>query len=625
MKLVRAIFVNRAPFEHLDLDFNDGHINVLTGINGRGKTTILSYIVDAFHEFARPYFSNSYVGKETKFYRFSSSMFTIDKTKSSYVYLRFEDNGQQYDYIDVRGNLQINEYDKYIPYNDKIDIKIIQNELKGNNGLAKIVSKNLKKEIVNNMFNTHVLTYFPSYRYEIPGYLNDPYKFQIQHDQKMKFTSELRNPIEVISDLHELANWFLDVVLDGLLYEKNVKHQYARNFLNTILATTLSHKLGSKIRFGIGDRNQGASRLSVTKQNGEILYPSIFNISAGEAALLCVFGEIFRQADNINKDMNVSGIVLIDEIDKHLHITLQKTVIPLLLNLYPQIQFIVTSHSPFMNVGFVDTGISANIFDLDNNGMLSSPKHTIELGRVYDMVVEDNKNYLRLYNDLKENIAKSQKPLILTEGKTDAKHLKAASEALHIDNLDVEYFEIIDNQWGNTQLQNMLNQLSKVKQTRIIIGIFDRDDNGFIINEQYKQLGEKSNVYEFTIPFVDNGYGDRISIEHYYKRDNLTKIDKNGRRIFLGDEFYPSSNSKDGKYQTRISQIQNKIIVNGVIDEKVYQKDDLEQKNSVALTKNDFADLVLNDECFTKDFDFSAFNGIFDVIRLIINDENSNP
>lgn len=48
MRLQRAIFVNRAPFEHLDLELGNGHINVLTGINGRGKTTILSYIVDAF-------------------------------------------------------------------------------------------------------------------------------------------------------------------------------------------------------------------------------------------------------------------------------------------------------------------------------------------------------------------------------------------------------------------------------------------------------------------------------------------------------------------------------------------------------------------------------------------------
>ena len=619
MKLIRAIFVNRAPFEHLDLDFSNGHINVLTGINGKGKTTLLSYIVDAFHEFARPHFRGSYEGKETKYYRFSSHLFTLDETKPSYVYLRFEDNCQHFDYLDIRGEVETDEYEKKIPLDGKIEIQKVQQQLKHNNGFAKIKSSNLKNEILDRLFNTHVLTYFPSYRFEYPGFLNDPYKTQLHHNQNFKFTSELRNPIEVVSDLHELANWFLDVVLDGLLYEKNARHQHARSFLNTILSTTLSQKLGSQIRFGIGDRNQGASRLSVTKQNGEVLYPSIFNISSGEAALLCIFGEIFRQADNIDKDMNVSGIVLIDEIDKHLHITLQKTVIPLLLNLYPQIQFIVTSHSPFMNVGFVDTGISANIFDLDNNGLLSPPKHTIELDRVYDMIIEDNNNYLRLYNNLKMEITKGQKPLVLTEGKTDAKHLQAAAKALHIEDLNIEYFEITDNHWGNSQLQNMLNQLSKINQSRKIVGIFDRDDSDYIFDELYRQLGRKSNVYEFTIPFVDNGYGDYISIEHYYKRGDLTKIDNNGRRIFLGDEFFSSSNSKNGKYQTRISQIQNKIKVNGVIDEKVYCIEDLEQQNSIALSKNDFANLVLNDENYAKDFDFSDFNKIFDIIRLIIN------
>ena len=170
----------------------------------------------------------------------------------------------------------------------------------------------------------------------------------------------------------------------------------------------------------------------------------------------------------------------------------------------------------------------------------------------------------------------------------------------------------------------MLNQLSKIKQTRIIIGVFDRDDDDYIFNEQYKPLGNESNVYEFTIPYVDNGYGDKISIEQYYKRDNLTKPDKNGRRIFLGDEFYPSSNSKDGNYQTRISQIQNKIKVNGIIDDKVYSKEDLEQKNSIALTKNDFAELVLNDGDYSINFDFSCFNNIFDIIRIIINKGKSS-
>ena len=617
MKLQRIVFVNRAPFEHLDLDFSKEHINVLTGINGRGKTTILSYIVDAFHEIARPYFTNSYEGKENKYYRYSSSLFTLDVAKPSFVYLRFEDKAQHIDYIDLRGNIEEVEYNKYIPYDDKIGFKKIQQSLKNNGNAVKILSENINKEYVNDLLYANVLTYFPSYRFEYPGYLNNPYKTQFHHNQEMIFSSELRNPIEVISDLQELSNWFLDVVLDELLYRNDVRHKQAKNSLNSILSTALSQKLGSEIRFGVGRRNEGASRLSITKLNGDVLYPSIFNISSGEAALLCVFGEIFRQADNINKDMNVSGIVLIDEIDKHLHISLQKTVLPLLMNMYPKIQFIVTSHSPFMNIGLEETDIHANIFDLDNGGLLTTPKHTIELNRVYDMVMEDNKNYLRLYNELKDRLTMSQKPLILTEGKTDAKHLKAAAKALHIE-LDVEYFEIADAQWGNTQLKNTLEQLSKVKQTRKIIGIFDRDDDKFMYDEPYVQLGNQSNVYVFTIPHVDNGYGDRISIEHYYKRVNLTKENINGRRIFLGDEFYPSSNSKDGQYQTRISQLQNKIKVNGVIDEKVYRRDDLEQVNSLALTKNDFADLILNDVDYAMDFDFTDFRKIFEIIDQIV-------
>ena len=38
--LEKAIFVNRAPFEHLELNFKENGINVLTAVNGKGKTTI---------------------------------------------------------------------------------------------------------------------------------------------------------------------------------------------------------------------------------------------------------------------------------------------------------------------------------------------------------------------------------------------------------------------------------------------------------------------------------------------------------------------------------------------------------------------------------------------------------
>jgi len=45
MYLQKAIFKNIAPFGDLDLTFDKNQVIVFSGINGRGKTTILSYIV----------------------------------------------------------------------------------------------------------------------------------------------------------------------------------------------------------------------------------------------------------------------------------------------------------------------------------------------------------------------------------------------------------------------------------------------------------------------------------------------------------------------------------------------------------------------------------------------------
>ena len=49
MRLKKAIFINRAPFDKLELNFDDSNLFLLSGVNGKGKTTILSYIVDEFY------------------------------------------------------------------------------------------------------------------------------------------------------------------------------------------------------------------------------------------------------------------------------------------------------------------------------------------------------------------------------------------------------------------------------------------------------------------------------------------------------------------------------------------------------------------------------------------------
>lgn len=60
--------------------------------------------------------------------------------------------------------------------------------------------------------------------------------------------------------------------------------------------------------------------------------------------------------------INTKGVVLIDEIDMHLHPKWQKTIIADLKRTFPNIQFITTTHSPFI----VQSLKAREIINLDN-------------------------------------------------------------------------------------------------------------------------------------------------------------------------------------------------------------------------------------------------------------------
>ena len=58
---------------------------------------------------------------------------------------------------------------------------------------------------------------------------------------------------------------------------------------------------------------------------------------------------------------NVEGIALIDELETHLHIELQRKILPFLVTFFPRVQFIVSTHSPYVLTSISD----ATIFDLE--------------------------------------------------------------------------------------------------------------------------------------------------------------------------------------------------------------------------------------------------------------------
>lgn len=88
-------------------------------------------------------------------------------------------------------------------------------------------------------------------------------------------------------------------------------------------------------------------------------------LSSGYQAVLdIVLDLIMRMEKQTHRsfDFNLPGIVLIDEIETHLHLELQKNILPLLTTVFPNIQFVVTTHSPFI----LNSLENVVIYDLEN-------------------------------------------------------------------------------------------------------------------------------------------------------------------------------------------------------------------------------------------------------------------
>jgi predicted ATP-binding protein involved in virulence len=76
---------------------------------------------------------------------------------------------------------------------------------------------------------------------------------------------------------------------------------------------------------------------------------SLTELSDGHSAILSIVTELILRMDAIDRgNYNLQGIVLIDEIETHIHVGLQKKILPFLIDFFPNLQFIITTHSPFV-------------------------------------------------------------------------------------------------------------------------------------------------------------------------------------------------------------------------------------------------------------------------------------
>jgi len=97
------------------------------------------------------------------------------------------------------------------------------------------------------------------------------------------------------------------------------------------------------------------NEMAITKYNKQTKKEedlSISQLSSGEKTLIALVGDITRRLclanPNSENPLEGNGIALIDEIDVHLHPKWQRKIIPKLRAIFPNIQFVITTHSPYV-------------------------------------------------------------------------------------------------------------------------------------------------------------------------------------------------------------------------------------------------------------------------------------
>lgn len=140
---------------------------------------------------------------------------------------------------------------------------------------------------------------------------------------------------------------------------------------------------------------------------------SLGQLSDGEQRLFTLFVDIARNLSlQDESDRSIGGgkaIVLIDEIDVHLHPKWQRQIVPLLEDLFPNCQFIATTHSPFViqsvrsdsNLVLLD---GQHLAQLGNTGIEEISQVVMDVNRPdvserYAKEVELSKSFLQLLDE----------------------------------------------------------------------------------------------------------------------------------------------------------------------------------------------------------------------------------
>ncbi len=510
MYLKKIFIKNIGAIEKLDISMpfkENGEPKplIIVGENGTGKSILLSHIADAILEFQNSTFKQDEVLKRNSngysFFKTVGGGNTRIGASNSISYLQFENNNKKYEYLETTG-------------------EVTDSELKNNmNECTLNIDKEKGKQITNltnqeleNTFLRNSYCYFPPNRFEMPHWINKVYdsgKNKLVH--KQRYSGRLNDPLIIESAYDDINSWILDVFLDASVIAKHREgstYDIQNNDVETrsLLVTSkenieqiLTKILKRDAELDLNYRNHPLSRIKVIDgTNKQEIIPSLNNLSTGQSVLFSLFCTVVRYGERGNiahTNDKMSGIVIIDEIDLHLHSDLQSNVLPALISLFPKVQFIITTHSPLFLLG-MEKKFGTNGIEIRE--MPTGDVITAERFREFDKAYDYFKETKKFEEDLKKIMqAQDDKPVLFVEGKTDKIILENAWRKLY-PNSQIPFY--IQDAFDMHFIANTFKRGDIfLKNKKTFIGMLDFDDAYEKYEEIKNSKGKKYFDYEDNI------------------------------------------------------------------------------------------------------------------------------
>ncbi len=368
------------------------NVNVFLGANGAGKSSLLDLIATFLNQFTVKFSGNS--NRELVY---QLSMFDI----------HIEED-------ETRNKITIEKDNDLISWELIRNFKAGKNNFKALNNYIDHVQNKLTSDT---QINIPVIKYFHSLR-------TTQEKQNGARSRKRYLAEQLKayeGAFDKFYEFNDFVNWFVEaenkenrtkVKLKDLNHT-NPELDALRTALRIFLGDFPSGNYGNlRVEERIFNTKTNEKSSLVIDKNGKTF--NLKQLSDGEKTLILMVADIAHRLAVANPKLGKNclsgeGIILLDEIDLHLHPAWQRDVIPCLLAAFPNIQFFISTHSPqvlsnvnednvFIIEDFEIVDKTPSTYGKDSNsilwdvfGVVERPVHAKDkLNKFYELIEEEN-------------------------------------------------------------------------------------------------------------------------------------------------------------------------------------------------------------------------------------------